>query len=617
MIEVSKPETTPYDFSPKSILAESAPVSESAPLVEHDRWHSAKVPAGYSLTRNGVHKMLETGPSERFCGPICVIAETSAFAAQDEIAEGAGLLVEFENRQGRFKTVHIDRKVLIDEPKKLGDHLAPFDFYILPGKLKELQTYLSKCISQNRLTSVSQTGWTSDKELIFILPAWSSREGYIYHPEEQHTISRSVIYKQGTLREWYDNVFSTEPYPLFFICYALSSTLLKSSGVSLAGTLNLFANDSSVGKTTLLQIAASLWGNSAEPGKDPRSYIQTYNSSVVGLEATFAAFNDLPVIIDELGQFDGNLGIQIYNQASGKGKRTLTQSRDVRKDRTWRNNVLTSGEVTAQSKIEEEKYNKKKVAKGGQMVRMTDIEIKKEYTFADRTAADNTKESCSKYFGTLGPAFVEHLCTTYKTTVKLEETVQFQHEKALTSLIAGRKLNNLQIRVLKRFALVIVAGRILVQSKLIPLLTFRDIENAVTRVANDWLPRSTSMSDSERAITALREYLQTYRDSRIKNLLSYTEEKDKKLNEISGFIDREGAYFYLYPRTLKDATGVDADAVAAKLRERCLLKHEQGRLTQRATAFLGAKQEYFYCVSSKLLEGERTDPHESEGCELA
>ena len=83
---------------------------------------------------------------------------------------------------------------------------------------------------------------------------------------------------------------------------------------------------SSMGKTTCLRTAASVWGSGADGG-----YVRTWRSTANGLEATLAGANDTFLPLDEVGQADGReLGQALYMTAGGVGKQRMRRDASLK-----------------------------------------------------------------------------------------------------------------------------------------------------------------------------------------------------------------------------------------------------------------------------------------------
>lgn len=145
-------------------------------------------------------------------------------------------------------------------------------------------------------------------------------------------------------------------------------------GVSLAGPIvQLLGRHSfgvhyhartSVGKSTASIVASSVWGSEIK-------IKQSFNTTQNGLEAAAEQANGACLVMDELGQFRGGpeqLGNAIYDLMSQQGRLRLTQSGEQKQRREWGFSMLSNGEISVMDMVGD-------ALKGGQMVRLMDVEI--------------------------------------------------------------------------------------------------------------------------------------------------------------------------------------------------------------------------------------------------
>ena len=126
------------------------------------------------------------------------------------------------------------------------------------------------------------------------------------------------------------------------------------------GGLNLFGQ-SSRGKTTCLQAAASVWGRGATPG-----YVRAWRATANGLEGAAAQSTDTFMVLDELGMVDSRDAAQaLYGLANGQGKQRATRDGSAREPKSWRVLFLSSGELPVDAKLSETPGRK---ARAGQLV---------------------------------------------------------------------------------------------------------------------------------------------------------------------------------------------------------------------------------------------------------
>src|SRR5262249_12948644 len=134
---------------------------------------------------------------------------------------------------------------------------------------------------------------------------------------------------------------------IFGVATAFAPPLLNLIG-SESGGFNV-RGLSSIGKTTLLCAAASVWGRANEHG-----IIRTWRGTANGLESTATLFSDTLLPLDELGVASPHeVGNIVYSLASGIGKQRSQRDGSARLPNTWRVMVLSTGELGVGEKIRE------------------------------------------------------------------------------------------------------------------------------------------------------------------------------------------------------------------------------------------------------------------------
>ena len=133
--------------------------------------------------------------------------------------------------------------------------------------------------------------------------------------------------------------------PVLAISAALAGPLLHLAGQE-GGGVNFFGQ-SSRGKTTLLQMAASVWGRGASPG-----YVRAWRATANGLEGAAASASDTALILDELGQVEGReAAAALYSLSNGGGKVRAARDGAMREPKSWRVMVLSTGELPVEAKL--------------------------------------------------------------------------------------------------------------------------------------------------------------------------------------------------------------------------------------------------------------------------
>src|SRR3984957_9373911 len=195
-----------------------------------------------------------------------------------------------------------------------------------------LAQYLRSAPSRNMMLSSSMAGWVKSS---FVLPYRS------FGPDEV-VFSGDPNIGLGCQGNWKRNVgklCSGNSRLLFAASVAFAAPLMRVVGIEGGGFH--FRGLSSKGKTTALQVAASVCGKvSTAPGED--SYLLNWKFTANSFEEVAQSHNDAVMVIDELGQADAKtVGDICYMLANGQGKARMGHAK-----RSWRVMFITSGEVS-------------------------------------------------------------------------------------------------------------------------------------------------------------------------------------------------------------------------------------------------------------------------------
>lgn len=120
-----------------------------------------------------------------------------------------------------------------------------------------------------------------------------------------------------------------------------SALLLKINSLSMF--THFWSSESATGKTVILMLAASIWGD-PEMGR----FVQSFNSTEVASEWTCAFLNSMPLIMDELQlAYDryGNMRFNVYKISQGVGRARGRKTGGIERTTNWRLCCITSGET--------------------------------------------------------------------------------------------------------------------------------------------------------------------------------------------------------------------------------------------------------------------------------
>ena len=233
-----------------------------------------------------------------------------------------------------------------------------------------LNFYLNNFEPQDRAIGISKAGWQHEKAYIlpfveeprntYKVPIKDKSAEYIL--QQKGVISRE-LQKKGSLEEWQRTVGAVtrgNHLHCFAIMAALTAPILKLMNEE--GGFFHFIGASSIGKSSILQVAMSVWGNT-EMG--------TFRATDNNLEGICKEANDGAIFLDEMGECEADaLSRIVYMVANGVTKGRADKSGNARAITHFKVLALSSGEKGIEEKLAE----KKLYAKAGQLLRMGELD---------------------------------------------------------------------------------------------------------------------------------------------------------------------------------------------------------------------------------------------------
>ncbi|MEX8518260.1 MAG: DUF927 domain-containing protein [Leptothrix sp. (in: b-proteobacteria)] len=551
-----------------------------------------------------------TSSVRRVCDRLAVLA-----LARDQYDKGGALLLDFDTAFGNGRRWLMPLSMLAGDGAAYRAELLDMGFHAPTdgNRRRWLMDYLQSRRPTERVRLVDRVGWHGK---VYVLPretlsSASSEPGeqMMFHSDAP---VEDTFGRRGTLVQWHERIgrYCVGNSRLMFAASAaLAGPLLawvpgmESGGFHLRG-------DSSCGKTTALQVGASVWGG--------RDFMQRWRATDNGLEAQAVKHSDCLLVLDELGQIDAKVaGESAYMLANGQGKIRGRAAGGSRPALSWRLLWLSAGEIPLAQHMAEAG----KRIRAGQELRMVDMPadagcglglFETVHDFdGGALLAQHLAKSCETTHGTLGRAWLEWLT---------EHSGQWHHElreqvELITLALVPETADGQIQRAGRRFALVAAAGEMATRQG---LTGWRpgDATDGVRRCFLAWIgARSAGFGNSEKteALRQVRAYLEKNGDAlftwwhrvmddhkpntalRVGFKRMVDEQGDPlKFDAASDYVDARtptgerstdaGLIEYLVmPEAFKHEVckGLDAHFVAKVLKEAGCLKHESGRDTIR------------------------------------
>ena len=447
----------------------------------------------------------DDAPDVLVCDPLHVVC-----LAKNSTDAQAALLLEFKTPWGM-------RRWLMPLTMLSGDGTAYRTALLDQGFAAPVNGKLRACLTeylsaQTRMLSevalhVPKIGWHGG---CYVLP--NDTIAPTVDPSENNDASTARVFfynggaqqstfdARGSLDTWRENlgrVCVGNSRLTFAVCVSLAGPLLHFAPGTSSGGFH-FKGASSTGKSTFLQLAATVWGNGS--ANSAKSFMRSWKATDNGLESVAEVHNDLTLILDELSQIDPKAaGRAAYMLANGQGKARAQAAGGNRALATWRLLLLSSGEVSLEQLMAEagEKIH------AGQEIRMPSIPaevtpgttLETLHGFASgHELSGHIQTQAAKHYGHIGRAWLQYLVNHHDTlSASLKDQLEALEEQIVPLDAAGQVK-----RVGRRFALVAAAGEMASAQGLTGWPT-GEATNAAALCFNAWLEARGGSGNSEPA----------------------------------------------------------------------------------------------------------------------
>lgn len=320
-----------------------------------DEGDPAKSPGVYFIAkdREGNEK-----PPLWLCDPLHIRAMT-----RDSKSADWGRLVEWKDGDGRAHRWAMPLELMAGDGIDVRRELVRLGLNIAPGRSARdhLNSYLQTWPVKERARCVDRLGWDGP---VYVLPDEAIGADAEIVVFQSASAIEPAFGTSGTPATWRDSVARLadgNSRMVFAICCAFAAPLAAIVGER-SGGFHLRGKSSS-GKSTALELAASVWGS-------PSAYPRLWRATSNGLEGLAALHNDGLLILDELSQCDPrDAGEAAYLLANEQGKTRAGRSGAARAAARWRLIFLSAGEESLSGMMLRAGLR----ANAGQEVRLADV----------------------------------------------------------------------------------------------------------------------------------------------------------------------------------------------------------------------------------------------------
>lgn len=335
-----------------------------------------------------------------------------------------------------------NKMVLVEKSKFSTSSLSELADLGLPVDCKASTLFLKYVAMQEEMaptiTEYSEVGWKClEGELSFLGYAMSNN--YVY-------IGEKDILPKGSPMDFYelDGLVKGSVGLSVALATSLSSVLIGlflQKGFSIEPLLVHFYGSSSCGKTSALELAASVWG-SPVPGK---GLLNSWNSTDNALLARLNNNFGVAMCFDESSVMKRDFTTLIYCISQGRDKDRLTKAAELHNPRRFGTSILSSGENSLLSNSN---------PNIGLRVRV--LELFNPPLTESAKHSNQIKKFVLSHHATLGPAFVSGI-STYSVEV-LWEMVQTQ--KSLFESAVKEMLMPVTERLSMKYALLLTTANL-------------------------------------------------------------------------------------------------------------------------------------------------------------
>jgi putative DNA primase/helicase len=576
VMELGLEDTVLYDLLANSVvdspigIVQGESTMPTVPVVdssEHVTWHSGK---HYEVTLDSVTAWKQQGDQmvpSRVSSCVEILRQL-----RDRDSEGWSLELRLHKLDGEQQTI-IVRRAMLSDSKAFKETFN--DLGVLVYNWAEFHDYLAHAVTRNTHDLVRSVGWNGALYVQANRVYGQGAESVALDPEAP---ACAAFEQQGTLEEWNVQIgryCEKNSRLMLAVCLSLAGPLLHLLGIEPGGVH--LVGQSSVGKTTAMRVASSVWGSVA-------GFIRSWRSTSNGLEAVAASLNDCVLLLDEMNQATPlEAGEVVYMLGNGQGKMRMTRTGGGGRLYQWRLLFMSTGEIPLQQHIE----SVGKKVRAGMDVRLLNIPANAGCNLGlfesldgfecSRALADHLNATAREIFGVAGDTWLTYLtakvsCGHYQAfgdelkgrLRQIEEQFQTEGDGQVT-------------RAVQRFALLALAGELAVEAGIGGWAS--GTPTAMMRCCFDAWIRERGGTQAAEEMQALRQAQQFFERhgqadfQRIVSGVSDPLDMTRTVVNRAGYVTVEDGTFYVLPEAFKNRVcdGLDHRFVAEILRKHGLL----------------------------------------------
>lgn len=447
-------------------------------------------PEDYKIREDRVDQIifLKDGPKPK---PICFTPLLITGCALDVDTGTEEVEITFKQRW-RWKKIWAPKRTIMDMKKlvELSDH----GLQVSSVNVKRMIEYLSFFEAYNmnfiELSYIARgMGWKTIRDRkVFILNKMISKTS-TESCQNNEEISVEFVAEagferfvkamkpRGTYSQWRECVSKALKYPYASFAFYASFAAPLLRILKAPNFIIDFWGGSSVGKTTVSELAASVWGN---PHKESGGLVFSWDSTKVFLERMASFFCDVPIFPDDSQTVDDRtLATTLYMIANGVGKGRGAPT-GVRRNATWHTVCYSNGERPLTSCT----------SFSGAQARTIEI-YGSPFPNAGGDFIRDLKQGIRENYGHAGPKFIKGLLSIIENPFELDALKnEYRRYQQMLSKQAGSEIGD---RISQYFSVIKVASAL--ACKILDVGDPVEAEEAIFKVFKDILQETLTHSD--------------------------------------------------------------------------------------------------------------------------
>ncbi|EDV5020175.1 DUF927 domain-containing protein [Salmonella enterica subsp. enterica serovar Ball] len=406
----------------------------------------------------------------------------------------------------------------------------------------------------------------------------------------------------GTPDSWRDSVARLaggNPMMMLGVAASLAAPLIGLVNADGFG-VHLFDN-STAGKTTTADIAASVWGS-------PGLLRLTWYGTALGIANEAEAHNDSLLPMDEIGQGTSakDVATSAYTLFNGAGKLQGAKDGGNRELRRWRTVAVSTGEKDIETFLAQEGIR----AKAGQLVRLLNIPMEKSTVHHEHGNGEHhakaLKVAYTENHGATGREWVKWLASHQQ---EAKDAVKAARERWCT--LIPESYGEQVKRVADRFAILEAA---LIAGQYLTGWSEQASRDAMQHCFNAWVGEfGTGSKEHQQIIAQCEAFLNAHGFSRFAPLP--WDPRDLPIKNLAGYRQKKGddetpTIFYTFPAAFENeiAAGFNAKQFAEALKIAGMLTPPgSGRGYQRKSPRIDGRQINVYVINHMPEEEQKED----------